>query len=114
MQLFTKELFIFQFIAQELSYCVATNSLISFTFQQDSKDRNTTNIRTRKMPENYMSIFNDGSDCLESNMIILHFKVKSKVSLFEHIQCWQRHSDETEEQHQNCMSDRQHWIKKSL
>ena len=103
MQLFTKELFSLQFIAQELSYCVATNSLIRFTFQQDAKERNTTNIRTKKMLKNYMSIFTDGSDCLQSN--ILDFKVKSKVSLFEHIQCWRRHSDETEEQHLNCMSD---------
>ena len=48
-----------------------------------------------------MSIITDGMDSSYTN--IPHFKVKSKVSLSEHVQLQRRHSDENAEGHQNCM-----------
>ena len=54
-----------------------------------------------KMPDRYMSIITDGMDSSKTN--IPHFKVKSKVSLSEHVQRRRRHSDKTEGGHLNCM-----------
>ena len=60
------------------------NLLISFTFpfrrerQKYYKHQN----KAKKMPDRYMSVITDGMNSSKTN--IPHFKVKSKVSLFQH------------------------------